>query len=199
MREYPTREQVKQLRQQYPPGTRVCVDNMENDPNPIPPGTMGSVTAVDDAGTLHCIFDNGRHLGLVWNTDGFHTVSPPADSEALLEKKLKSCYEAYRAEWLTKSPEQLINLAETICSVNLTEELLMRSITEEQAAYLLQFKNPLEVVSDYWKETHFDDGHVLQDELSIAVDHIMDSGDAEQTYELEQPEEAACSEEQCMV
>lgn len=51
MNQFPTREQVAQLKKQYPSGTRICVDRMENDPHPIPPGTMGTVTAVDDAGT----------------------------------------------------------------------------------------------------------------------------------------------------
>lgn len=118
-----------------------------------------------------------------------------ADSKELLAQKVKSCYEEYRAEWLAKSPKELVNLAETICSVNLTAELLLESITEEQAKYLLQFKNPLEVVSDHWKEAHFDDKYPLQDELSDSVDQIMDTGDAEQDYELEHPEEAGCAEE----
>lgn len=140
MNQFPTREQVAQLRKMYPPGTRICVDHMENDPHPIPPGTMGIVTAVDDAGTLHYKFDNGRHLGLIHSVDAFHVVQ--SNSKELLKEKINSCYEAYRAEWLAKSPKELINLAETICSVNLTAELLLESITEEQAEYLLQFKNP---------------------------------------------------------
>lgn len=39
-----------------------------------------------------------------------------------------------------------------------------------------------------------DDDYFLQEELSITVDHIMDSCDVEQIYELEQPEEADCAE-----
>ena len=186
MNQFPTRELVADLRKMYPPGTRICVDRMENDPHPIPHGT------------LHCNFDNGRHLGLIWDVDAFHTVKSPADCKQMLKERIDSCYEAYQAEWLAKSPKELVNLAETICSVNLTAELLLESITEEQAEYLLQFKNPLEVVSDHWKEAHFDDKYLLQDELSNSVDHIMDTRDAEQDYELEQPEETNCSENPSM-
>lgn len=30
-----------------------------------PPGTRGTVQCVDDIGTLHCDFDDGRHLGVI--------------------------------------------------------------------------------------------------------------------------------------
>ena len=51
-------KRVEMLRQRYPEGTRICLDSMDNDPRPIPPGTKGIVQFVDDAGTLHCKFDN---------------------------------------------------------------------------------------------------------------------------------------------
>ena len=57
---------------------------MPDDPNPIAPGTVGKVMYVDDIGTLHCTFDNGRQLGLVPGVDSFHVVQP-AVSEAKKE------------------------------------------------------------------------------------------------------------------
>ena len=58
----------------YPPGTGICVDNMPEDPRPIASGTKGKVIAVDDIGTIHCVFENGRQLGLIPGVDSFHTV-----------------------------------------------------------------------------------------------------------------------------
>ena len=43
---------VQYARDHYPPGTRVRLLNMPDDPQPIPPGTTGTVVAVDDAGQL---------------------------------------------------------------------------------------------------------------------------------------------------
>ena len=40
MKGFPSREQVEQLRQQYPKGTKICCDYMSDDPRPIPPGTV---------------------------------------------------------------------------------------------------------------------------------------------------------------
>ena len=69
-----SREMVHYYKQMYPKGTRICVDSMENDPNPILSGTCGKVDFVDDAGTIHCVFDDGRTLGIIPNEDRFHVV-----------------------------------------------------------------------------------------------------------------------------
>ena len=67
---------VAQVKKKYPSGTRVVVDGMEEDPRPIRPGTKGTVLLVDDIGTVHCAFDNGRQLGLVPGVDRFYIESP---------------------------------------------------------------------------------------------------------------------------
>lgn len=81
MKGFPTREQVERIKLQYPPGTRICVDNMSDDPRPIPPNTMGTVQHVDDIGTVHCCFDNSRQLGLIPGVDSFHIVQQSEEME----------------------------------------------------------------------------------------------------------------------
>jgi hypothetical protein len=63
---------VKRMKDTYLPGTRIELDFMGDDPRPIPPGTKGTVRIVDDIGTVHCYFDNGRRLGIVPRGDVFH-------------------------------------------------------------------------------------------------------------------------------
>ena len=58
----------------YPEGTRICLDRMNDDPFPVESGTFGKVDHVDDIGTLHCIFDNGRTLGVIPGVDDFHVI-----------------------------------------------------------------------------------------------------------------------------
>ena len=58
----------------YPKGTRIEVISMEDDPRPIEGGTKGTVDHVDDMGTVHCTFDNGRRLGLIPSVDIFRKV-----------------------------------------------------------------------------------------------------------------------------
>ena len=66
---------VRRMKEQYPPGTRIRLDYMGDDPRPIEPGTKGTVRTVDDMGTVHCDFDNGRRLGLVPGEDSFHVIA----------------------------------------------------------------------------------------------------------------------------
>ena len=63
-------EEVAMLRTKYPEGASVVVYSM-NDPRPIAPGTRGTVRVVDDMGTIHCDFENGRRLGLIPGVDEF--------------------------------------------------------------------------------------------------------------------------------
>ena len=66
---------VAMTRLNYPPGTRVELISMDNDPRPIESGTRGTVRIVDDMGTVHVDWDNGRRLGLVQGEDSFRKLT----------------------------------------------------------------------------------------------------------------------------
>lgn len=70
----PPKEVINQMKEAYPKGTRIVLDCMGDDPHPIAPGTKGTVRCVDDMGTVHCDFDNGRRLGLIPGEDTFHAL-----------------------------------------------------------------------------------------------------------------------------
>ena len=61
---------VDALRKQYPPGTRIKLEHMD-DPYPVEPGTGGTVRFVDDAGSVGVEWDNGRTLSLMPGEDTF--------------------------------------------------------------------------------------------------------------------------------
>ena len=71
---YPSKEEVKAIKERYPNGTRIVLNYMGDDPRPIAPGTKGTVRCVDDMGTVHCDFDNGRRLGLIPGEDSFGII-----------------------------------------------------------------------------------------------------------------------------
>lgn len=61
-------KKVELLRQRYPEGTRICLDQMNDDPFPVESGTFGKVDHVDDIGTVHCVLitEERSELSLVW-------------------------------------------------------------------------------------------------------------------------------------
>ena len=81
-----SRGRIEYLKKQYPPGTRVQLDRMGDDPRPIPAGTKGTVSFVDDCGTVFCNFDNGRSLGICPEVDSFHKISEQTQTEDLSPK-----------------------------------------------------------------------------------------------------------------
>ncbi len=80
------RRKVEMISERFPEGTRICLDSMENDPRPIPPGTKGTVQFVDDIGTVFCKFDNGRCLGVIPGNDSFHIIEEEVQIEELSEE-----------------------------------------------------------------------------------------------------------------
>lgn len=66
---------VESIKKRYPVGSRIILHSMGDDPRPIAPGTKGTVRIVDDMGTVHCNFDNGRRLGLIPGEDSFSVIS----------------------------------------------------------------------------------------------------------------------------
>lgn len=78
--------QAERYKKMCPPGTRIELLSMGSDPRPIESGTRGSVAFVDDIGTLHCDFDNGRRLGVIPGEDSFRTLT----EEELLAESAQS-------------------------------------------------------------------------------------------------------------
>ena len=59
-----SRSAVEGVKRMYSVGDRVELVCMEYDPRPIAEGTRGTVRHVDDMGTVHVNWDNGRSLGM---------------------------------------------------------------------------------------------------------------------------------------
>lgn len=80
-------ELAKRYKELYKPGDRIELQQMGEDPRPIPPGTRGTVHVVDDMGTVHCNFDNGRRLGLIPGEDLFRKLTQAEVMEEQSEMK----------------------------------------------------------------------------------------------------------------
>lgn len=68
--EFPSPEIVAHIREIYPEGCRVKLVYMDEDPySRLAPGDLGTVSTVDDAGTIFVNWDCGSTLGIVYGID----------------------------------------------------------------------------------------------------------------------------------
>jgi hypothetical protein len=63
-----TKEELTALRSRYPAGTRVKLIQMDDVQAP-PIGTKGTVTGIDDTGSLLVDWDNGSGLNVIYGVD----------------------------------------------------------------------------------------------------------------------------------
>lgn len=68
-----TKEQLESLRSRYPAGCRVELLQM-GDAQAPPTGTKGTVTGVDDTGSLMVDWDNGSGLNVIYGIDRVRKV-----------------------------------------------------------------------------------------------------------------------------
>lgn len=62
-------EILKSLKNYYTPGTRVVLVMMNDPYTKLQPGAKGTVTGVDDMGTIHVSWDSGSSLGVAYGED----------------------------------------------------------------------------------------------------------------------------------
>ena len=67
--------QAERYKAEYPSGTRIMLLSMGQDIHRVSDNTRGTVMAVDDIGTLHCRFNNGRSLGIIPGEDSFRKLT----------------------------------------------------------------------------------------------------------------------------
>ena len=70
---FPGRGQIEELRRKYPAGTKVEVIFMDDCQAP-PPGTLGEIQGVDDAGSILVAWKTGSTLSLIAEVDRFRIV-----------------------------------------------------------------------------------------------------------------------------
>ncbi|WP_296852600.1 DUF4314 domain-containing protein [uncultured Methanobrevibacter sp.] len=72
---WPSKEEIKKIREKYPEGTLIKLIKMD-DPRPVPSGTIGIVTSVDSAGNIHCEWwGYTSSLAIIPNKDVFRVIS----------------------------------------------------------------------------------------------------------------------------
>lgn len=98
----------------------------------------------------------------------------------VLSASIENNYVEMLDNWLTFSPEELVDEAEDIAAAKLMYLNARNCVRDEDVPKLLELKNPLEFLIDTWQEGI--DGTILEmpDRVDYAIDH-----DALDDYEQE--------------
>ncbi len=78
---------AERMQKQYPEGTRLMLNSMNDPYAPIPAGTRGTVAFVDDVGQIHMKWDNGRTLAIVPSEDDFRKLTDEELAEEAAEEE----------------------------------------------------------------------------------------------------------------
>ena len=84
---------MKEEHRGFRPGDRVQMIECKDPYAPISPGAKGTVAHIDDAGTLHMLWDNRRTLGVCLEEDVVRKVPPEQEMELLSAEPLLQCDE----------------------------------------------------------------------------------------------------------
>lgn len=93
------------MKKEYPTGTRLFLNYMDDPYSPVESGTRGTVVRVDDQAQIHMRWDNGRTLALNVETDSFRKLT----DEELAEEQKKKHTKDFGVECQIVIPEQPID------------------------------------------------------------------------------------------
>ena len=106
-----------------------------------------------------------------------------------LIQNLNDSYAEHRESWLHMKPEDIVLLASNIAAADYAVRCVPDVIQEDEAEYLLQFKDPLNVLSDMISESLDEQYGCYGDSLSGLIYELIDKGDALDYYDLEPTED----------
>ena len=104
--------------------------------------------------------------------------------DAVINVEYKNKYK----EWLNLSHEELIEKADEISAARFVKDNIHDSFTEEEAEYLLQFKEPLEILVDRITTLNDPTNIAVKEQFSDMVSEMYDKQDEYSDYELAEDE-----------
>ena len=101
-----------------------------------------------------------------------------------LDAVIKGEYKNKYKEWLNLSHEELIEKADEISAARFVKDNIQDSFTEDEAEYLLQFKEPLEILVDRITALNDPSNLAVKEQFSDMVSEMYDKKDEYADYEL---------------
>lgn len=102
--------------------------------------------------------------------------------------KIAECHQNYKAQWKEMNSDELIDRAEEIAAVQRLASAIPEVVDTSQMEYLMKFKNPLEIVVEYWLNDSAYNSPLLGEEIELVIYQIVDKDDVDTIYEMDSDE-----------
>lgn len=148
-------------------GMKIMMINMSDDPNPIAPGTMGTIRLIDDMGTIHVKWDDGRMLGVIPGVDMYKLMTESSGLPNMPELKNTKTNQEFKKIKGIKAESNEIKGGKS-------DKMSVEDIAKKHKLSVKKINKELEVGIKVEKE------HVGNDESKakeIAMDHISEFPD----------------------
>ena len=145
---------VDALRKQYPPGTRIKLEHMD-DPYPVEPGTGGTVRFVDDAGSVGVEWDNGRSLSLVPGEDSF-SIQHLQKLNFYMPMTLNAEWVDEWGDYINDEPEKLTDQESIVYADAIRDAILKERMPEESERGLMIYSDKDDSISVKVQSLRFD-------------------------------------------
>ncbi len=141
-------EWVKFMREQFPPGMRIRLTEMQDPYSPVPSGTEGTVTFVDDACQIHMHWDNGSTLALIPGVDRFSVIPTPLQSLKLYMPLIIDSYERNRWGDLEDEPTAIDSRDAVYYEDSILAAMVRERMPEEKERGLMRWYHDEDSVNE---------------------------------------------------
>ena len=182
MRQHP--KWLEFLREQYPPGTRIRLAQMNDPYSPVPPGTEGTLEYIDDAGQFQINWDNGRTLALIPSEDHFSVIPRPLQTLKLYMPLTVTTYERDEYGDMDNDPVELDSRTVLPYEDHILAAILKERAPEEAERGLMKYYGADDAVNDKVRSYVFTVERVQGQLMGVAECRIKSELTAEELERL---------------
>lgn len=169
-------DKLNEIKENYPPETKIKLLKETEDKQPILAGTIGIVDYIDSEGQLHMKWENGRTLALIPEVDQFEIISKPEKIKVIIIETQKEPYSKEIYNTLRNKQEIVGGLIQCVSSF-LSDEINCDFILNDEGKIIDLPKNRV-----IWNGEEIVHGNMIVAKVDDSIGDFVTLSDDEITY-----------------
>lgn len=169
-------DKLNEIKENYPPETKIKLLKETEDKQPILAGTIGIVDYIDSEGQLHMKWENGRTLALIPEVDQFEVISKPEKIKVIIIETQKEPYSKEIYNTLRNKQEIVGGLIQCVSSF-LSDEINCDFILNDEGKIIDLPKNRV-----IWNGEEIVHGNMIVAKVDDSIGDFVTLSDDEITY-----------------